>query len=120
MHGVGWNPLMRARLHKTIALCIPAMSGRSTSRFHPARETSRAPRMKRRETFGESVEGHHFICTACKSAFGTVCVLSCAWREGRGTHVLLALVIVPLTMHPFRDGAPFLLLIETLPTFGRS
>ena len=23
-------------------------------------------------------------------------------------------------MHPFRDGAPFLLLIETPPTFGRS
>ena len=31
-------------------------------------------------------------------------------REGRGrTHVLLALVIWPLTTHPFRDGAPFLL-----------
>ena len=25
-----------------------------------------------------------------------------------------------LTTHPFRDGAPFLLLIETPPTFGRS
>ena len=26
----------------------------------------------------------------------------------------------PLTTHPFRDGAPFLLLVETPPTFGRS
>ena len=42
-------------------------------------------------------------------------------REGRGrTHVLLALVIWPLTTHPFREGVPFLLLIETRPTFGRS
>ena len=40
--------------------------------------------------------------------------------EGGGTHVLLALVICPLTMHPFRDEAPFLLLIETPPTFGLS
>ena len=39
--------------------------------------------------------------------------------EGRGrTHLLLALVIWPLTTHPFRDGAPFLLLRETPPTFG--
>ena len=38
-----------------------------------------------------------------------------------GTHLLLlALVISPSTTHPFRDGAPFLLLIETPPTFGRS
>ena len=39
-----------------------------------------------------------------------------AGREGgRGgrTHLLLALVIWPLTTHPFRDGAPFLPLIET-------
>ena len=39
---------------------------------------------------------------------------------GGGTHLLLALAIWPLTTHPFRDGAPFLLLIETPPTFGRS
>ena len=30
-----------------------------------------------------------------------------------GTHLFLALVIRPLTTHPFRDGAPFLLLIDT-------
>ena len=30
------------------------------------------------------------------------------------------LVIWPLTTHPFRCGAPFLLLNETPPTFGRS
>ena len=34
--------------------------------------------------------------------------------------MLLALVISPLTTHPFQDGAPFLLLTETPPTFGRS
>ena len=39
---------------------------------------------------------------------------------GGGTHLLLALVIWPSTTHPFRDGAPFLLLIETSPTIGRS
>ena len=41
--------------------------------------------------------------------------------EGR-TRFLLALVILPLTTHPhpFRDGAPFLLLTETPPTLGRS
>ena len=36
--------------------------------------------------------------------------------EGAGagaSHLLLALVIWPLTTHPFRDGAAFLLLIET-------
>ena len=48
-----------------------------------------------------------------------------AWgvrQEGGGerTHLLLALVIWPLTMYPFRHGAPFLLLTEKLPTFGRS
>ena len=36
----------------------------------------------------------------------------------RRTHFLLALVIGPLTTHPFRDGAPLLLLIETPRTFG--
>ena len=29
-------------------------------------------------------------------------------------------VIWPVTTHPFRNGAPFLLLIETPPTFQRS
>ena len=33
---------------------------------------------------------------------------------------MLPLVIWPWTTHPFRDGAPFLLLTETSPTFGRS
>ena len=34
-------------------------------------------------------------------------------RMGGGgrTHLLLALVLSPLTTYPFRDGAPFLLLI---------
>ena len=42
-------------------------------------------------------------------------------RGGGGrTHSLLALVIRPSTTHPFLDGAPFLLLVETFPTFGRS
>ena len=45
------------------------------------------------------------------------CSLSCVAvlvRGGGGrAHLLLALVILPLTTHPFRDGAPFLLLIET-------
>ena len=39
---------------------------------------------------------------------------------GGRTHLLLALVIGPLTTHPLRDGAPPLLLIETPPTLGRS
>ena len=34
--------------------------------------------------------------------------------------MLLALVTSTLTTHPFPDGASFLLLIETPPTFGRS
>ena len=39
---------------------------------------------------------------------------------GRGTHLMLASVILPLTMHhPFRDGEPLSLLTETPPTFGR-
>ena len=29
---------------------------------------------------------------------------------GRRTHILLDLVIIPLATHPFRDGAPLLLL----------
>ena len=40
--------------------------------------------------------------------------------EGRRTRLLLALVIWPFTTHSFRDGAPFLLLLETPPTVGRS
>ena len=36
-------------------------------------------------------------------------------RRG-GTLLLLALVIRPLTTHPFQDGAPFLLLTETPST----
>ena len=39
---------------------------------------------------------------------------------GGRTHLLLALVIGPLITHLFRDGAPFLLLIETPLTFGHS
>ena len=37
--------------------------------------------------------------------------------RGEGTRLLLALDNGPLTMRPFRDGAPFLLLIETPPTY---
>ena len=39
------------------------------------------------------------------------------WRKdqgGRGTHLLVALVISPLATHPVRVGAPFLRLIETI------
>ena len=39
---------------------------------------------------------------------------------GGRTHLLLASVISPLTTHPFRDGAPLLLLMETSPTVGGS
>ena len=39
---------------------------------------------------------------------------------GGRSYLLLALVCSPLTTHPFRDGAPFLLRIETPPTFARS
>ena len=40
---------------------------------------------------------------------------------GRGhTRLLLALVILPLTTHPFRGGAPFPPLIKTPQTFGCS
>ena len=41
-------------------------------------------------------------------------------NSSQGIRFLLALVIRRLTTHPFRDGAPFLPLIETPPTFGRS
>ena len=42
-------------------------------------------------------------------------------RGGGGrTHLLLALFVWSLTTHLLRDGAPFLLLLETPPTFGRS
>ena len=42
-------------------------------------------------------------------------------REGGGrTHLLPVLATWPWTTHPFRDGASFLLLTETPPTFGRS
>ena len=39
---------------------------------------------------------------------------------GGGAHLLLTLAVSPLTTHPVRDGAPFLLLKEIIPTFGRS
>ena len=39
---------------------------------------------------------------------------------GGRTHSLLALVVWPLTTRPLRDGASFLLIIETPPTFRRS
>ena len=39
---------------------------------------------------------------------------------GGRTYLLLALVIKPLTTHPFRDGVQLLLPIGTPPTFGRS
>ena len=48
----------------------------------------------------------------------------CGRRETRGGSdvlvVVLALVFWPLTTHPFPDGAPFLLLLETPQTFGHS
>ena len=42
-----------------------------------------------------------------------------AYNRGGGTHLSLALIVLPLTTHPFRGGASFLLLAETPPTFGR-
>ena len=39
---------------------------------------------------------------------------------GASSSVAYHVVIWPLATHPFRDGAPFLFLIETPPTFGRS
>ena len=39
--------------------------------------------------------------------------------EGAYSAVTCLVVIRSLTTHPFRDGAPFLLLTETPPTFGR-
>ena len=54
----------------------------------------------------------------------TIMCISHFWEGrlegGRGgrTHLLLALVIWPLTTHPFRDGAPFLLLIDTSNIWG--
>ena len=48
-----------------------------------------------------------------------------AYLEGEGGIFIVAclrLLTIALTTHPFRDEAPFLLLllIETPPTFGRS
>ena len=44
--------------------------------------------------------------------------VSVAGEEGGGTNLLLALVIIPLTTHTYRRGAPFLLLTQTPPTVG--
>ena len=63
-----------------------------------------------------------------KSTFRDSGSLTCSstrrYETGGGgderTHLLLALVVSSLTTHPFRDGAPLLLLIETPPIFGRS
>ena len=41
-------------------------------------------------------------------------------RGAERAHLLLALVVWPLTTHLFRDGEPFLLLTEASPIFGRS
>lgn len=44
-------------------------------------------------------------------------------REGKGGGVfclLLALIFGPFTTYPFRDRVPFLLLVDTPPTFGSS
>lgn len=41
--------------------------------------------------------------------------------RGRGrTPLFIALVLWPLTTHPFQAGASFLLVLETPPVFGRS
>lgn len=40
-------------------------------------------------------------------------------RGGR-THFLLAVVVWPLTMHPFRGGPSFMLQMDAPPTFRRS
>ena len=39
---------------------------------------------------------------------------------GEFTLLLSSLVIRPLITHPLQDGATFLLLVDTPPTFGRS
>ena len=62
-------------------------------------------------------------CTTIATAATTVDNTTSDGRRGvagEHTHLLLALAICPLTTHPFRDGTPLLLLIETPPTFGRS
>ena len=38
--------------------------------------------------------------------------------HGAWVRVLLVVFLSPVIMHPFRDGAPFLLLVETPPTGG--
>ena len=78
---------------------------------------------------------NHFTILCFQGSYFRVC-LSCLFAQcpfypyrhllhpapgGRGVLIsLLALVIWPLTTHLFRDEAPFLLLIETPPTIGRS
>ena len=44
----------------------------------------------------------------------------CRGCGGGQIHFLLALAIRPLITYPFRDGAPFMLLIGTPSTYGRS
>ena len=57
----------------------------------------------------------HVTMNACTAA------RSHSYARGGGCpHLWLASIIRPLTTHPFRDGAPFLILIETPPAFGRS
>ena len=75
------------------------------------------------------VRSFAFGCRRCiipgsiiASAGNGACLSLESGTGGRGagrTHLLLTLIIWPLTTHPVRDEAPFLLLIETPPTFGR-
>ena len=70
-------------------------------RVSPTRQALLAPSVKRREVFGEAHKG---------------------WALGAGTHLLLALVIGPLTTHLLSrlSTVPILpLIVETLPTFER-
>ena len=72
---------MRSRSCVVIDPGFPTMPGRSTLRFHPTRQKSRAPSAKRREVFGESHEGRpaYYYETVERRTFRTLRVLSCNW-----------------------------------------
>ena len=93
---------MRASSLKTVDPRTLTRSGRSTSGFHrPGRHRAHQARSVVKCS-GSCMKG------VTVGGAGGVLVL------------LLALTIWPLTTNPFRDEAPYLLLLETPPTFGRS
>ena len=128
LQGRGWKTCWRSPtlliLLEAVARSVAELtSTRSWLGFHPRRRRllRRQRRQRRHPREGTGEGGGGVIVVRARSLQCMFMGLRIRTRPGEGgaTHLLPALshLTIILTTHSFRDGAPFLLLIDKPPTF---